>query len=248
MKKKLQTINYTNGDKYYGEISKDKKHGFGTYTWKDGSVYFGNWENNKKHGKGTFIDASGEELSAVWSKGKFKSQTYRIADESIDLNYLQKHLKLKNFISYLNKNTQKWGNDPAIYYDFLKACATERNNEDVLFHEINENRKLYGKFEKEFSSGKFLPMISDNFKLIKINFVEDIFDKYEEKREYFVHQVISSKINKMYYVLIYQGYDYTNDGYYSHKKFKDKKKALEYIKDRKNKIWKKYVADQGKYD
>ena len=91
---KLQTINYTNGDKYYGEISKDKKHGFGTYTWKDGSIYFGNWENNKKHGKGTFIDASGEELSAVWSKGKFKSQTYRIADESIDLNYLQKHLNL----------------------------------------------------------------------------------------------------------------------------------------------------------
>ena len=248
MRKKLQTINYTNGDKYYGEISKDKKHGFGTYTWKDGSRYFGNWENNKKHGKGTFIDASGEELSAVWSKGKFKSQTFRIADENIDLNYLQKHLNLKNFISYLNKNTQKWGNDPAIYYDFLKACATERNNEDVLFHEIIENRKLYGKFEKEFSSGKFLPMISDNFKLIKINFVEDIFDKYEEKREYFVHQVISSKINKMYYVLIYQGYDYTNDGYYAHKKFKDKKKALEYIKDRKNKIWKKYVANQGKYD
>ena len=129
MKKKLQTINYTNGDKYYGEISKDKKHGFGTYTWKDGSRYFGNWENNKKHGKGTFIDASGEELSAVWSKGKFKSQTYRIADENIDLNYLQKNLNLKNFISYLNKNTQKWGNDPAIYYDFLKACSNERNNE-----------------------------------------------------------------------------------------------------------------------
>ena len=52
----------------------------------------------------------------------------------------------------------------------------------------------------------------------------------------------------MYYVLIYQGYDYTNDGYYSHKKFKDKKQALEYIKSRKNKIWKKYVANQGKYD
>ena len=37
MKKKFQTINYTNGDKYYGEIKKDKKYGFGTYTWKDGS-------------------------------------------------------------------------------------------------------------------------------------------------------------------------------------------------------------------
>ena len=32
------------------------------------------------------------------------------------------------------------------------------------------------------------------------------------------------------------------------KNLKIKKKALEYIKDRKNKIWKKYVANQGKYD
>ena len=35
-------------------------------------------------------------------------------------------------------------------------------------------------------------------------------------------------------------YDSVNDGYYVHKKFKDKKKALNYIKDRKDKIWKKY--------
>ena len=36
--------------------------------------------------------------------------------------------------------------------------------------EINYTTGPYGKkFEKEFSSGKFLPMISDNFKLIKIN-------------------------------------------------------------------------------
>ena len=248
MRKKLQTINYTNGDKYYGEIKKDKKHGFGTYTWKDGSVYFGNWENDKKHGKGTFLDASGEELSAVWSKGKFKSQTYRIANENIDLKYLQNHLNLKKFISYLNKNFRDWGNENDIFYNLLEACSTKINNSDVLFHEILENKKMYKKFDDEFSSGKFLPMISDNFKLIKINFVEDIFDKYEEKRQYLVHQVISSKINKMYYVLIYQGYDYTNDGYYSHKKFKDKKQALDYIKSRKNKIWKKYVANQGKYD
>ena len=29
MKKKPQTINYTNGDKYHGEIKKDKPHGKG---------------------------------------------------------------------------------------------------------------------------------------------------------------------------------------------------------------------------
>ena len=75
-------------------------------------------------------------------------------------------------------------------------------------------------------------MISDNFKLIKINFVEDIFDKYEEKRQYLVHQVISSKINKMYYVLIYQGYDYTNHPY-----------ELAAIAEEKN--WKKYIKLLG---
>ena len=65
MKKKLQTINYTNGDKYYGEIKKDKKHGFGTYTWKDGSVYFGNWENDKKHEKIIFESHSPQVLAGT---------------------------------------------------------------------------------------------------------------------------------------------------------------------------------------
>mgnify|MGYP001170344961 FL=1 len=162
----------------------------------------------------------------------------------IDLSYLKKNLNLKKFIKLLN-TTLNWGNDPDLYYKFLESCETTEMNYDKLFEEINgNNQKLYEKFENQFHSGKFLPTISNNFKLIKTNHVSDVFDEYEEKREYWIHQVISSKINKIYYVVIYQGYDYTNDGYYVHRKFNDKKKALDYIKKRKDKIWKRYVKNK----
>ena len=235
MKKTI--INYANGDKYEGGLKGKRKHGYGIFTWADGSTFKGDWKDDKKHGHATFIDASGEELSGYWKNGKFEEIARKRSDKKIDLKYLKKNLNLKIFIKLLNK-THNWGNDPDIYYNFLKSCKTSEINDEQLFDEING--KLYEKFEDQFVSGEFLPTISDNFKLIKSNFVSDIFDEHEEKSEYWIHQVISSKINKIYYIVIYQGYDTTNDGYYVHKKFKDKKKALNYIKDRKDKIWKKY--------
>ena len=61
MRKKLQTINYTNGDKYYCEIKKNKKHGFGTFTWKDGKM------------NGTFIfkDKKGKKRKELWKDDNF---------------------------------------------------------------------------------------------------------------------------------------------------------------------------------
>ena len=165
-------------------------------------------------------------------------------DQKIDLDYLKKNLNLKKFIKLLSK-TYSDHNAPDLYYKFLESCETTEMNYDKLFEEIiSNNRKLYEKFEDEFHSGKFLPTVSSNFKLIKTNYVSDVFDDYEEKRAYWIHQVIGSKINKIYYVVTYEGYDYTNDGYYIHKKFKDKKKALDYIKKRKDKIWKTYVDNK----
>ena len=34
------------------------------------------------------------------------------------------------------------------------------------------------------------------------------------RQEYYIHQIISSKINKCFYVLVYQGFDITNDDYF----------------------------------
>ena len=137
----------------------------------------------------------------------------------IDLKYLKNNLDLKKFIKALNK-THNWGNDKDLYYIFLESCSTSEISGDALSDYIST--KLYNIFDDSFFSGRFLPLISKNFKLIKTNFVSDTFDEYEEKREHWIHQVVSSKINKIFYVIVYQGYDYTNDGYYVHKKFTER--------------------------
>ena len=161
----------------------------------------------------------------------------------IDLKYLKNNLDLKKFIKALNK-THNWGNDKDLYYIFLESCGTSEIAGDALSDYIST--KLYNIFDDSFFSGRFLPLISKNFKLIKTNFVSDTFDEYEEKREHWIHQVVSSKINKIFYVIVYQGYDYTNDGYYVHKKFTEKEKALDYIKNRKKEIWERYYKNRDK--
>ena len=91
------------------------------------------------------------------------------------------------------------------------------------------------KLEDGLYSGTLLPLISDNFKL------ENAFTTngpvLNDSRQHInSHQIISSKINKTYYVLVYRGLDWTNDSHYSDKKFKDKKAALNYIKKEQKKL------------
>ena len=50
------------------------------------------------------------------------------------------------------------------------------------------------------------------------------------KQEYYIHQIVSSKINKCFYVLVYQGFDTTNDGYYCRDRFDSEKLADNFIK------------------
>jgi len=153
----------------------------------------------------------------------------------IDLKYLKKNLNLKKFISFLDNNTKDWGNDEAIYYDFLTACETDEISENELFNELNNWGKLNEKLYDGFFTGKFLPLISDNFKLEDIS--EVIGPKLTEvKQHHYIHQIISSKINKSFYVLVYQGFDLTNDGYYCRKKFSNIKKAKNFIKEEQKKI------------
>ena len=136
------------------------------------------------------------------------------------------------------------------YIELLKKeeKKLEKNNSSELLEDIKAS---YNKFNKDFTFIANSDMtkkdkesaMSDVFNKA-ITYNQFVFDEYEEKRQYWIHQVIGSKINKIYYVVIYQGYDYTNDGYYVHRKFNDKKKALDYIKKRKDKIWKRYVDNK----
>ena len=229
---KKSTLNFPNGDKYEGELKGKKKHGYGVYTWADGSTFRGDWKDDKKHGPATFIDAKGEELSGYWKNGEFDELR---TNRKIDLGYLKKNLNLKRLIKHLEKDTGDGGGF-AILYNLLEACSNKIDTEDELFNEIYEhNKKLKKKLEDGLYSGTLLPLISDNFKLENaLTTNGPVLDNYRQHVN--SHQIISSKINKTYYVLVYRGLDWFNDSHYSDKKFKDKKAALNYIKKEQNKI------------
>ena len=48
------TINYPNGDNYFGNVDTMIKEGQGTYTWADGSYLKGTWKNDKLEGAGQY--------------------------------------------------------------------------------------------------------------------------------------------------------------------------------------------------
>ena len=232
---KKGTLKFPNGDKYEGELKGKKKHGYGVFTWADGSIFRGDWKDDKKHGHATFIDAKGEELSGYWKNGEFDQLAGKRTSEKIDLKYLRENLDLKKLIKYLEKDTGDEGGF-SIFYNILGACSNKINSEDGLFDEIYEhNEKLKKKLEEGLFLGTLLPLISDNFKLEKaITINGPVLSEY--KQHSYTHQIISSKINKTYYVLVYKGFDSTNNSHYSDKKFKDKKVALNYIKKEQKKL------------
>ena len=83
-------------------------------------------------------------------------------------------------------------------------------------------------------NGSLLPTISANFELEKESFKS--FD--DEDFEYFYsHHIISSKINKSYYLLVDRNVAHTDiNGYYCRKKFKDKKKAILFLKEEQRQL------------
>ena len=49
-KKKIEEVNYENGNLYKGELLNGKRHGYGEMTFSDQSVYKGQWKDNKRTG------------------------------------------------------------------------------------------------------------------------------------------------------------------------------------------------------
>ena len=233
---KKGTLKFPNGDKYEGELKGQKKHGYAIFTWADGSTFRGDWKDDKKHGHLTFIDANGEELSGYWKNGKFVQIAGKRVSEKINLDYLKKNLNLKKFIKYLEKDIGDKGG-LSIFDNFLEASSNKISSEEELYNEIVENEeKLHKKLEDGFYSGTFLPLISDNFKLEKaITIKGPVLSEY--KQHSYTHQIISSKINKTYYVLVYKGFDSTNDSHYLDKKFKDKKVTINFVNKEQKRLF-----------
>lgn len=67
---KIEKIEFTNGDKYSGNIVNGGKKGQGIYIYSDGGKYAGGWNNDLKAGYGTLIWAEGNKYTGYWKDNK----------------------------------------------------------------------------------------------------------------------------------------------------------------------------------
>ena len=148
----------------------------------------------------------------------------------IDIAYLKKNFDLKKFLKFISKPSGIEENFE-IYYDFIKACETKEIKSDQLF-DILENQKkdIMYSFADKFANGKFFPFISNNFKVLELCKITEAGDTDPSLKEYYYVQLISSKINKKYYIASYHGkYTTINDSYNIIKWFKIKQKAYDFL-------------------
>lgn len=67
----METLEYSNGEKYVGEVKDGKKHGKGTYTWFDGKKYEGEFVNDTISGKGKCSFPTGDVYEGEFVNGLF---------------------------------------------------------------------------------------------------------------------------------------------------------------------------------
>jgi len=68
----IETIKYSNGDIYVGEVRENILNGQGTYTYFNGAKYVGGFVNGKRQGLGTFTFANGRVRDGLWENDEYK--------------------------------------------------------------------------------------------------------------------------------------------------------------------------------
>ena len=141
---------------------------------------------------------------------------------------IYKNFDLKKFIKLLQP--QGFDNQKQIYLNLLQSCSTKKESANQIEERWSKSgfdNLLYSMM----GSGKFFPYVSDNFKLEEKKSFEDDEDGNGESKTFFL---ISSKVNKTFYIVVYIDNKDGNDGFYVHKKFKSKKQAKNLIKKLSN--------------
>ena len=148
----------------------------------------------------------------------------------IDISYLKKNFNLKKFLKFIGKPSGIEENFE-IYHDFIDACATKEIKSDQLWNILdNQKKSIMWSLAPKFMDGKFFPFISNNFKVLELCKIIEAGDIDLSLKEYYYVQLISSKINKKYYIASYHGkYTTINDSYNIIKSFKNKQKAYDFL-------------------
>ena len=197
--------------------------------------------------------------------------------DSLDLKKFIKLISSKNLRInwdkkdkyYFTESKKSWKN---LKYKILKACADHSITSEYLNYRIDNNypgNKSWNiSFETQLEKGLLLPKLSKNFKLEyvknfkvygrykkKIAMKCKELDQYDEKYKedfYCKHILISSIIDKSYYLFVFtnmylefsdgsgmkKGWNLMNFTSSSdiHTKFSNKKKAIEYIAKREEEL------------
>ncbi len=77
------------GVQYTGHWNNDKPDGQGTITWPDGKKYAGQWSQGKRHGKGTEILPDGSRIEGEWENGEFVREIVADSEEGFDLDHTE---------------------------------------------------------------------------------------------------------------------------------------------------------------
>ena len=127
---KVDTITYTNGSKYIGELINGNFHGFGIFSYSNGDKYEGNWINGKRTGQGKYTWPSGSISIGYWIDGELNG-----------IGYQYKVDKSEFFGEYTN------GLSNGFYWKF-------QPNGEVSFGEATNNR-LHKKSNETFKKPDF---------------------------------------------------------------------------------------------
>lgn len=69
-------------EKYEGEWVRDKKEGYGVFTWADGRVYRGRFVNDLREGEGEMVEGGGKVMRGMWRGDQLMEEEGNIEKEN----------------------------------------------------------------------------------------------------------------------------------------------------------------------
>ena len=202
-----------------------------------------------------YTSTNGINYYELYKKGKstFLKLTAKKINKTPDFDDLIVNLDLQKFIKFLDKQCKykfkisplPWMHKkfPDIFHDLVSSSLSKNMTHKKLLNSIYKNEGDF--IHAAIQNGTLLKHTDSNFKLERSIYIR--FDDGESwVNDYFDYQIISSKINKSYYILVY----HTSPGvphediYFCKKKLKDRSLAIKFVKEEHKKL-KKYHKIRG---
>ena len=171
---------------------------------------------------------------------------------NLDFDDLIRNFNLKKFIKYLDKQCKykfkisplPWMDKkfPDVFNDLVSSSLGKNITHKKLLDGIYKNEGDF--IHAAIENGTLLKNADSNFKLERS--INIRFDEYESnENDYYDYQIISSKVNKIFYILVYHDSPALDEGvYFCKKRSKDRNSAIKFVKKEHTQL-KKYYKIRG---